>query len=66
MIGSSIPSNCSLGRVESIEDSVGDKALPLELINIKGRRYYIWLGDIVIIVIIVGFHSDKNWALQAS
>jgi len=54
-------SNCSLGSVESTEDSVGDEALSLEPIGRKGRRCCAFLGGIVVMVLIVGFLSTSGY-----
>ena len=55
-IGSSIPSNCSLGSVERADEVAGDEVLSLELIDTKGRRYYACLGGIVVVVLIIGLN----------
>jgi hypothetical protein len=52
-IGSSMPLNCSLGSIERADKVAEDEALSLELIDTKGRRYYVCLGGIVMVVLIV-------------
>jgi CRISPR/Cas system-associated protein Csm6 len=48
-----MPSNYSLGSVESTEDSAGDEALLLELISAKGRRCCACLGGMVVMMLLV-------------
>ena len=52
-ISSSIPSNYLLRSIERADEVAGDEVLSLELIDTKGRRYYTYLGGIVVVVVLI-------------